>query len=627
MSPFKGLFGKNDDTAQVVHELKDHWTAKKHQHERSIVIEDLQDLAIDKSLRVTILSGNVNMAAVGQFQSNPKLGLAKHNDPRYMTNIVSSAIANAPPTNLMADTLNKRHKVFHFDKQTDESMIPIFQHGVDGKPRNNKRLLPHRNWCSIRQWEPGHTPPPTPPMSRTPSPPPPTRRGSLLRRLSLSKDRPDMSKESVRGPKPPISSSRNFERSESPPPKVGLFRRLSQSSQRPNTSRGSVHGPRPPISGGGPMVAIDGTSSPPRVGLLRRLSLSSERPNMSRDSVRGPKPPISGGGGLLRKLSRRLSKGKGDFERPDPELRRSMSLDYDDGPKEKRGFFGLGRHRSKRQPDDGGINGQWGAEDEIRRPATRDMTRQWEHENDPRSSHRAVVNGQWDPEPDGRVPINNRWEETDDDEYIEYQSPPLDPHPRPSGLRGGAANDEYSDGDESHFTAAPPRRAQTMGGQPEDEIPPQALRPFHRTPTGLSVKQMKKARQFEVDLEGGLDICLNVEVNARDPTGITVPYRLLVPKLFYEYKSEDDEIPTPTPAEEPVSGFKRLLSFRKKERPVAAEEKDGIDKEGEIDDNMDDVYDEREEAFRAQEEAYQRRKVEEKQGGYQKEHYGGEQAY
>lgn len=90
-------------------------------------------------------------------------------------------------------------------------------------------------------------------------------------------------------------------------------------------------------------------------------------------------------------------------------------------------------------------------------------------------------------------------------------------------------------------------------------------RPFHRTPTGLSVKQMRKAEQFQVDVEGGLDICLNVEVNAKDPTGITVPYRLLVPRLHYEYNPADDELqhPAQSKSQQP-SGFKRFLSFRKK---------------------------------------------------------------
>ena len=39
--------------------------------------------------------------------------------------------------------------------QTDEGMIPMFTHDVDGKTRNNKRLLPRRNWCSISEYQPG----------------------------------------------------------------------------------------------------------------------------------------------------------------------------------------------------------------------------------------------------------------------------------------------------------------------------------------------------------------------------------------------------------------------------------------------------------------------------------------
>ena len=153
-----------DGSVEVLDDLDDHWTAKNHKEERRFVVEDLQDLAADKSCRVTVLSGDVHLAAVGQFYSNPRMHqLAKHRDFRYMPNIISSAIANAPPPDLMADVLNRRNKVHHFDDDTDEDMIPLFTTGVDGKPRNNKRLLPHRNWCSIREYQPGFTPPPTPP--------------------------------------------------------------------------------------------------------------------------------------------------------------------------------------------------------------------------------------------------------------------------------------------------------------------------------------------------------------------------------------------------------------------------------------------------------------------------------
>lgn len=106
-----------------------------------------------------------------------------------MANIVSSAIVNTPPPGNMADILNRRNKTHHLDHDTDENMIPIFTHDVSGQSRNNKCLLPRRNWCSIREYHPGSTPPPTPPPSdpeteSDESPPPQTR---LQRTLSLTR--------------------------------------------------------------------------------------------------------------------------------------------------------------------------------------------------------------------------------------------------------------------------------------------------------------------------------------------------------------------------------------------------------------------------------------------------------
>lgn len=72
-----------------------------------------------------------------------------------MPNVISSAIADAPETEMMSDMLNKRNTVHHMDSNTDEDVIPIFTDDVDHKPRNNKRLLPRRNWCSIREYQPG----------------------------------------------------------------------------------------------------------------------------------------------------------------------------------------------------------------------------------------------------------------------------------------------------------------------------------------------------------------------------------------------------------------------------------------------------------------------------------------
>ncbi|KAJ5082745.1 hypothetical protein N7532_011788 [Penicillium argentinense] len=177
-----GLVNRSGGHVEV---YDDHWAGKHLKSERTWLVEDLQDLAAEKSVRVTILSGDVHLAAIGQFYSNPKLDVAKDRDYRYMPNVISSAIANMPETDIIADTLNKRNTVHHMDSNTDEDVIPIFTQDVNGKSRNNKRLLPRRNWCSIRQYLPGSTPSSTP-EPETPEASEP-RPGKLQRTLSLGR--------------------------------------------------------------------------------------------------------------------------------------------------------------------------------------------------------------------------------------------------------------------------------------------------------------------------------------------------------------------------------------------------------------------------------------------------------
>ncbi|KAI9047748.1 hypothetical protein LZ554_008458 [Drepanopeziza brunnea f. sp. 'monogermtubi'] len=400
-----GVFGKKllnhmDGGVEILDDLDDHWTAKHHKEERKWFIQELQDLAAIKSVRVTLLGGDVHLGAIGQFYSNPQLGIPKDKDFRYMPNIISSAIANSPPPDTLADLLNKRNKVHHLDAETDEDMIPIFTHDVNGKPRNNKRLLNRRNWCSIRLYDPELTPPPTPQSDGPPSPPP---RDGLLRRLSTS----------ARGP-----------------------------SYRP-----------------------DATKPPSRAGIFVKRQTTA--------------PPISSPGFFARRnsTSRRASTDSG---RPPSVLTRTLSLTRKD-------FF---RRDSKRKkPDSGGINGYGASSDE------------------------------------------------EDSYYYEPQA-------HRSGLRGGSGGRNSND-DEGYFPSMPAPTAH-VPTNPVSNAPTsvagsdakQGLErmKFHRTPTGVSVKQMKKAPHLTkpVNLEGGLDVCLNMEVNPKDPAGITTPYRLLVPRLWHE---------------------------------------------------------------------------------------------
>lgn len=156
-----GLVEKIDGGGGTHADMNDHWTARQYKKERAWFVQELQELAAEKSVRVTFLGGAVQLAAVGRFSSPESHDVPKDEDHRYMPNVISSAIVDAPQSHASADMLNKRNKVHHLDAQTDEAMCPIFTHDVDGSPLKNVHLLPRRNYCTISEYYPGATPAPS----------------------------------------------------------------------------------------------------------------------------------------------------------------------------------------------------------------------------------------------------------------------------------------------------------------------------------------------------------------------------------------------------------------------------------------------------------------------------------
>ncbi|KAF2645237.1 hypothetical protein P280DRAFT_115186 [Massarina eburnea CBS 473.64] len=135
------LFNQFDGNVDLLDDLDDHYTARQHKHERRDLVHMLQDFSKQHSVRITILGGDVHLAAVGRFYSNPKLGIPTEKDHRYMANVVSSAITNKPPPQAVANLLAKRNKIHHLDHDTDETMLELFDrdpgHG-DKKGKTNR---------------------------------------------------------------------------------------------------------------------------------------------------------------------------------------------------------------------------------------------------------------------------------------------------------------------------------------------------------------------------------------------------------------------------------------------------------------------------------------------------------
>ncbi|BCS25623.1 uncharacterized protein APUU_50334A [Aspergillus puulaauensis] len=151
-----GLFNQFDGQVDLLDDLDDHYTARQHKRERRQFIQRLQEFSKNHSVRITILGGDVHLAAVGRFYANPKLGIHSENDPRYMVNVVSSAITNKPPPKAVANLLARRNKIHHLDPNTDETLMDF----IDGQPGGveksaswNKVTMPSRNYACITEIE------------------------------------------------------------------------------------------------------------------------------------------------------------------------------------------------------------------------------------------------------------------------------------------------------------------------------------------------------------------------------------------------------------------------------------------------------------------------------------------
>jgi hypothetical protein len=149
-----GFINKFDGSVDLVDDLDDHYTARTHKPERLQLVKMLQDISGTYGVRVTILSGDVHLAAVGRFYANPKLGVPVEADYRYMANIVSSAIVNKPPPAAVANLLAHQNKIHHLDRETDETLLNLFDREPGPgakKAASNKVTMPSRNWTMITE--------------------------------------------------------------------------------------------------------------------------------------------------------------------------------------------------------------------------------------------------------------------------------------------------------------------------------------------------------------------------------------------------------------------------------------------------------------------------------------------
>lgn len=162
----KGLVNEFDGSIEVLDDLNDHWCSKHHKKERNGLMKRLIEFGANNGVRITILSGDVHLGCFGRVKTkihhhpgahvlrdaekeNKNVTETPQYDPRLIFNVISSAIVNAPPPDVMAGLLQKQTKVHNFDRNTSEDVLPIFKTNPDGTPRENPFFLNKRNWSDL----------------------------------------------------------------------------------------------------------------------------------------------------------------------------------------------------------------------------------------------------------------------------------------------------------------------------------------------------------------------------------------------------------------------------------------------------------------------------------------------
>ncbi|KAM0079336.1 hypothetical protein ACKRZS_008424 [Fusarium odoratissimum] len=153
------LFNQFDGSIDLLDDLDDHYTARTHKKERRELMVELQKISAEFNIRVTILGGDVHLAALGRFYSNPSLKIPVEEDHRYMVNVISSAIVNKPPPTAVANLLARRNKIHHLNAKTDETLLDLFNKdpGDSNKTANhNHCTMPSRNFATITENSPNN---------------------------------------------------------------------------------------------------------------------------------------------------------------------------------------------------------------------------------------------------------------------------------------------------------------------------------------------------------------------------------------------------------------------------------------------------------------------------------------
>lgn len=145
------LVNEFDGQVELLDDMNDHWCSHTHKKERNKLMKKMIDFGKAYDVRITILSGDVHLCCASRFRGTSEISQANpRNDPSFITNLISSAIVNAPPPDGMAKFLSMRARKHRFQKGVVEDMIPLFSvEPGSGKHRSHELFMNKRNYSDL----------------------------------------------------------------------------------------------------------------------------------------------------------------------------------------------------------------------------------------------------------------------------------------------------------------------------------------------------------------------------------------------------------------------------------------------------------------------------------------------
>ncbi len=121
-------------------DMRDHWRSRPHMGERRRLLRNLLDFATKKKTRVTIVSGDVHVPAMGLVQSTRPEHVG---DAASITQLISTGIVHTPPHWSVVWTLDRVLSGFEneVERGITERMLEL--------PDTGRRMLPKRNWLAL----------------------------------------------------------------------------------------------------------------------------------------------------------------------------------------------------------------------------------------------------------------------------------------------------------------------------------------------------------------------------------------------------------------------------------------------------------------------------------------------